>query len=670
MTADALLSRLAAHVGVFAEFTDMEGKVHATSPDTQRAMLRANGLAVETEAEVKETLATLQHEAARTYVPQDVIVTCRKATTLPLAGTVNWIVRAEASGDVLAEGKARERLELPALPMGVHSLQLKGDAGTQTANLISAPARVPSLPELTGQDKTWGVVAALYGISRNRTQGVGDFDDLAALAEVLGAQGAGFLGINPVHALGWAAANTISPYSPTHRGFLNTAHLATETPLPGSQDPAAPLLDYPAHVGPHRLALQEEFGAFQVRASASEKQAFDAFCRSGGQALRSFATFEALSEIHGPDWRFWPPELQRASDEAAAGVADRAPFHMWLQWRADAQLLQAQQTARQSGMALGLYLDLAVGARLGGAESWGQGAASAIGVSLGAPPDQLSPAGQNWQLTALSPHKLQQGGYAAFRQILAQTLRHCGVLRIDHALGLNRSYWLPEDGSPGGYIRQPFRALMAVIAIEATRAGSVIVGEDLGLVPKGFRETMAEGGLYGYTVLQYEKDASGAFLPDERLRAQSLACFGTHDTPTLRGFWEARDIDWWEKLMWIDSEGAEAARTRRWDEKRHLLGLPRKAALPDLTAAAVRDKVHGRLARTPAALVAVQLDDILTVTEAQNLPGTVDTHPNWRRRMPATIAEIATSEDLATTARLMAQAGRASVPQKLRKESK
>ena len=321
-------------------------------------------------------------------------------------------------------------------------------------------------------------------------------------------------------------------------------------------------------------------------------------------------------------------------------------------------------------MILGLYLDLAVGARLGGAESWGRSSASATGVSLGAPPDQLSPAGQNWQLAAFAPRKLQEGRYAAFRQILAKTLRHCGVLRIDHALGLSRSFWIPEDGSPGGYIRQPFEALMAVIAIEAQRAGAVIVGEDLGLVPPGFRDAMADGGLCGYTVLQYEKDSKGRFLPTGHLRAQSLACFGTHDTPTLRGFWEGRDIGWWQKLGWIDAEQAEAAQKTREDEKRQLLA-PSKAQTQDPAQELgdMSDAIHRRLAKAPSALVAAQLDDILTVAEAQNLPGTVYEHPNWRRRYPLTISQIAASDALAKTSQIMTEAGRSQFKTMTRKES-
>lgn len=665
MSGDTTLSKLAERVGVFPEYTDMQGTVHEVSADTQRALLRGNGVSVSSDAEIAEALAALEAEDAAAFVAQDVIVQSDIPNQVALSRAGDWVVLGDHTGDVLAQGSGTDHIDLPALPSGVHDLCIKDMQSEQTASLIVAPQATPSLYDITGQHAAWGVVASLYGLAQDGTQGLGSFDDLAVLAAGVGSHGAGFLGINPVHALGWGDPGTTSPYSPTHRGFLNTSHITPATPLLGVQSATAELLDYPAHVSAQRRALEEEFERFQANASADDRGQFDAFVTRGGPPLQEFAQFEALSEVNGPDWRSWP-ESAKLSNIAPP----RVQFHLWMQWRADAQLGDAQTAARDGGMSLGLYLDLAVGARLGGAESWGKSSAGAVGVSLGAPPDQLSPAGQNWQLTALAPRKLQQGRYTAFRQILAQTLRHCGLLRIDHALGLNRSYWIPEDGSPGGYIKQPFQALMAVIAIEAQRAKALIVGEDLGLVPFGFRDRMAQGGLYGYTVLQYEKDEAGRFLSNERLRPQSLACFGTHDTPTLRGFWQGCDIDWWRKLEWIDDDQAAQARTTRQNENRQLLDLADGAEIPSEAPASLAAHVHGKLAKAPAALVAVQLDDILNVTEAQNLPGTVDTHPNWRRRSPKLIPEIISSKALVETAGIMTAHGRASRTQNTRKDTK
>ncbi|MGA9435280.1 MAG: 4-alpha-glucanotransferase [Roseobacter sp.] len=662
MAADATLADLAETVGIFPRFKDMQGVIRTASVDTTRALLRAQGFEVETANDVKLSLEALKAEAARAIVAQDVVVEAGKPASLSVKGQVNWHIAQDQTATVLADGHADGVIALPPLPIGIHQFTLKTKQTQQTANLLVAPSRAPSVKNATGQSKLWGCMTALYGLGAEGPKSLGDFADLGHLARALGAQGAGFVGINPVHALGYAANNTISPYSPTHRGFLNSDHIALgQSQLPG----ATGLIDYAAHRSAHHSALEAAFAAFEQGATDAEQQAFTTFCADEGARLGDFALFEALSEAHGQDCRQWPHTARKA--QAAQAPAERVRFHKWLQWRAHTGLSDAQRQAQDSGMALGLYLDLAVGARAGGAESWGSNAATAQGVTLGAPPDHLSPAGQDWQLAALAPRKLQQTGYAALRQVLRASMRHCGLLRVDHALGLNRSYWIPEDGSPGGYIRQNFESLIAVIAIEAARHGTVVVGEDLGLVPEGFRDTMASCGFYGYSVLQYEKDAEGAFLPADKLRVQSLACFATHDTPTLAGFWEGSDIAWWEKLGWITSEDAARSMNSRMSEKRDLIGVPAPTPVPSTATQGVRDEIHSTLAGSPAALVAVQLDDILLVKEAQNLPGTVDEHPNWRRRTPLPITDIAKHPDLKKTAAIMAGAGRASQMRKERK---
>ena len=654
MKNDDALARLANHNGIFPEFKDMAGVIHRASPDTQRAMLRANGLEISTARDVQDHLRQYEQTRKSSYVANDVVVSSGVKNSVPVGDAVEWQVLSESDGVVLAEGHAEEIVDLPALPDGVHSLRVTGSKGTQLVNLIAAPVRAPSLKERSGMDQVWGVTAAFYGLNSGTGKKLADFDDLAAFSRILGINGAGFLGINPVHSLGEAAEDTISPYSPVHRGFLNTDHIALAERQPSSEVPTK--IDYQGHRKEQRSRLRDKFSAFKASGNDASRRAFNDFCQNGGTALRDFARFEALSMHHGPNARHWPAN----AFEHHSASEDEMDYFMWMQWQADQQLGAAQEAAKSSGMTLGLYLDLAVGARLGGAESWGTQSAAAHGVSLGAPPDHLSPAGQNWQLSALSPRRLQHGKYEAFRFVLRQNMRHAGVLRIDHALGLNRSFWLPEDGSPGGYIRQHFQSFMGIIAIEAKRAGTVIVGEDLGLVPDGFRDEMAAWGLYGYSVLQYEKDAGGDFLPAHKMRAQSLACFGTHDTPTLEGFWRARDIAWWEKLGWITPQDATCETVRRSNEKRQLARLPAPAPLPFRAGAGVRDTVHANLAACPAALVAVQLDDILCLEEAQNLPGTVDEHPNWRRVYPSTFSEIETGPDLHKTAGIMAHTGRSS----------
>jgi 4-alpha-glucanotransferase len=242
-------------------------------------------------------------------------------------------------------------------------------------------------------------------------------------------------------------------------------------------------------------------------------------------------------------------------------------------------------------------------------------------------------------------------------------MRYAGVLRIDHVLGLNRSFWIPDDGSPGGYIRQPFEALLAIVAIEAERANTVVIGEDLGLVPLGFREALAARGLYSYSVLQYEKDGEGHFRDPATLRDQSLACFGTHDTPTLKGFWKGRDIDWWRKLGWIDDAKAAENRQGREREKADLLALDGSDMQAGSSFGDVSTHIHGLLAQSPAAMVSVQLDDVLGHCEAQNLPGTTDEHPNWRRRCKLPLESFEGDARFSRLGRQMEQSGRGKLPE-------
>ncbi|MEM1074792.1 MAG: 4-alpha-glucanotransferase [Pseudomonadota bacterium] len=654
MSADEQLARLAEDVGLLSEFKDMQGVVHVATPETQRALIEAEGLTARSAAQVAEARAALLNEKRCMALPRDTVVCAGQPASLNVKVPLEWTLLSENEEDILASGQADERLDLPSLSSGVYPLHLKTAKGIQEATVLAAPKRTPQLNEVGRAEKNWGVMAALYGVHSSANQSFGSYKDLAALAEVVGREGAGFLGLNPVHALGWAAGDVISPYSPTHRGFLNADHIA---PMDGTTDSSqidGALIDYKKHRQWQRPCLEAEFEAFVAAKGSSDNSGFVSFCAGAGLPLDEFARFEALSMRLGSDCRTWHQDAP-----SAAVPANELAFHKWLQWRADEQLAEAQTKAKASGMPLGLYLDLAVGARLGGAESWGPHSAAAENVSLGAPPDHLSPAGQMWQLAPLSSRKLKSSRYQALRFVLARTMRHCSILRIDHALGLNRSFWIPENGIPGGYMRQPFESLTAVIAIEAERAGTVIIGEDLGLVPKGFREAMAAKGFYGYSVLQYEKDPMGNFLKPEKIRAQSLACFGTHDTPTLAGFWQGKDIAWWRKLGWIDDKTAAQATDRRASEKRDLAGIPAPASLPGLATAGVRDTIHAKLAATPAAMVAVQLDDVLGVEEAQNLPGTTDAHPNWRRRAPRSVPELTQHQTLKKTAQLMAKTGRA-----------
>ncbi len=600
MTRSAL-SRRAEAAGVAMAYTDNTGKRRAVSDDTAEAVL----------------VAMADPDSAGPLPDLRVIEAGKQAQGFPAA----WQIACE-DGEVL-KGQG----PLPPLPAGRH---LATSAGRQTW-LIAAPPALP-LPA-----PGWGVTLPLYGLA-GPGGGLGDYADLGRAAAGLGALGAGFLGINPVHAGVGADPGRISPYSPSHRRRLATGHIRPASP------PAAPpgeLIDYVRALPQRAAALGAEFAA------KGDDPDFDAWRVGEGPALERFATFEALSERLGPKWNLWPaafrdpasPDVARFAREAAPRLA----YHAWLQFRANRQLARAAEAAKAAGMAHGLYLDLAVGTDPDGAETWGERGTFAYGVSLGAPPDAFSETGQNWSIAPFNPRALLRDGFAALASTLQAQLRYAGMLRIDHILGFERAFWVP-DGLPGTYVRMPREAMLAVLRIEAARAGAVIVGEDLGNVPAGLREALAASGILGCQVAMFEPG-----LPGEGYRAATLASFGTHDLPTWTGWQSGRDIDARAGIGAMEPEDAARAMAERTEDSK---------ALRALTGGASADDLHRFLAASRARLVAVQAEDVLGVADQPNLPGTVDAYPNWRRPLPVAAAKLSSDPRMQRTAHIMRDAGR------------
>ena len=678
------LDTLADACGIVGEFKDLSGKTCPTSVETKKALLHANGLDVDSPALVAETLQDLHNTQRQRIVPPEIVRFGSDRVQVKSEEQAHWHLVLEGDEAVVAEGRTDSDtgfINLPDLPVGLHRLTVTHQGQVQTCRVIAAPQKAPLISSIIGRERIWGITGALCGMQSSDAPGPGHFGDLAVAAESCATAGAAFLGINPVHTLGWTNDGVISPYSPSHRGFLNSAHIDVDS-VPGVYarnhpswsdwqqvrgGAASDQIDYADHARLHKPLLVNLHGDFLTAAIPSRMAAYLKFCADGGAALARFVQFEVLSAKFGSDWRTWPDEAQNPPPIPLETLPLSAPehFHAWLQWTALQQLDDASQRGKQAGFPLGLYLDLAVGSRRDGAEAWCESGAVARDVSVGAPPDHLSPAGQNWSIIGYAPRNLAATDYSAWRTVLRQTMKTAGMIRIDHALGLKRSYWIPDDGSPGGYINQPFNALLALICIEAHRANTIVVGEDLGLVPKGFRQEMQQRGLYSYSVLQYEQDKAGNIRNPDTLPQQSLICFGTHDTPTLAGYCKGRDIDWWEKLSWISPIEAKTNHKKREKQVDSLARLsPSSPVVDDDTNRQlpsfemIRTAVHHSLAHSKAAMVSIQLDDLLGVVEAQNLPGTIDQHPNWRRRYELQVAQLTGLASLRKTAELMHGAGR------------
>ncbi|MGD9512403.1 MAG: 4-alpha-glucanotransferase, partial [Geminicoccaceae bacterium] len=531
------------------------------------------------------------------------------------------------------------------------------------------------LPQEFGLGRAWGVTCQAYGLRSARNAGIGDFEDIAVLAERLAAAGADFLGLSPLHALFPEDPSRFSPYSPSSRRWLNELLIAVDTAsrelgLPAPEIAgvdrlrAAGLIDYPAVAAVKGAALATLWQGFRrqhLDGTASVLAGeFRAWRAELGEDLERFCRFRMLAALVARDrgrplpFQEWPPELRRPDGPDVELLAhrerDSVDRYAFLQWLADRQLAQAHRRARDAGMRIGLYADLATGVVPDGAEAWADPDALVRGATMGAPPDPLGPFGQNWNVVAPSPLVLARTDAAPLRATLRAVMRRAGAMRIDHALGLMRLFLIPPGGSAaeGAYLRYPYHRLLRVVAEEARAAGCVVIGEDLGTVPDGFREPMLGAGLLGYRVAWFERDWHGdrSFRNPEQFPAQALATLSTHDLPTVRGWFAAQDIGWRERLgLYPGPEAVAADRVQRRNEADLLLDRLRSLGLLD----GQEDEetrtlaLHRYLARSASVLAAVQLEDLGDELEQPNLPGTVAGHPNWQRRCRLGVDELATA---------------------------
>ena len=542
------------------------------------------------------------------------------------------------------------------------------DVDPTTAPRLSFQQSMPG-PDVFGvgalreRGGAWGVTLPLYGLHSARSWGVGDFEDLARACEALALLGADFVGLNPVHALYPGAAHLFAPYSVSSREWLNVLHIAPDQ-LPewkGERPAFAPsdTVDYAAAYAAKHAAFEHAFAAFEALSPrTTRKRAFAAFVEGGGESLAQHALYDVLFEQLPTErqtyqgWRNFAPEYRDPRSDAsrafAAEHARRIRYHQYLQWNARLQLDAAQARAQAAGMAVGLYLDMAVGVNAGSSDVWRRRRAFVPTVSLGAPGDAANPDGQAWALAPLRPDRFGEGepSEAAFRAALRATMRSAGAVRVDHVLGLLRAFWIPQ-GAPGGYVSYPFDRMVDIIAQESRAAGCVVFGEDLGTVPPGFRERMAARGLMGCAVQLIERDASGAILAPDAARELSLTAWTNHDFPTLQGFWTGEDLRWREQLG-IGTDSLPAVRERRARDRERLAALAGLDGMPAQLDAGAMARLQAALAAGPALAFAVPIEDALLSPHQPNVPGTVNEAPNWRRRLSVPIEGLASHPALVT----------------------
>ncbi|HSB44840.1 MAG TPA: 4-alpha-glucanotransferase [Nitrospira sp.] len=598
------------------------------------------------------------------------------------------------------DGHRHVRVELPApkpLPLGYYQLALRADGlvggPVATMRLIVAPRQCYVPPGLESGQRFWGLALQLYSLSSSRSWGCGDFTDLNQFVEWAGKSlGAGLVGLNPLHAIRNSAPFHTSPYAPVNRLALNELYIDLER-LPEfyASDEAqkqfrAPefqvklqaireqrRVDYDAIAAAKRTMLDLAYRQFLKDAYAGNEpnlepqtaraKLLERFIQAEGDALELYAIFQTLEEerrlIQSKDvtWHDWPKQFLSpgpAVREYGKRHRKRIRFFQYIQWIATEQLTEVRRNAEQVGMPVGLYNDLALGAERNGAEAWMYQSVLALDADCGAPPDALAPEGQNWGLPPVNPIALRASGYELFIQLLRKNLRLGGAIRLDHVMALCRLFWIPKGkpSSEGTYVLYPFEELLAIVALESVRSKTLVIGEDLGTVPDWVRDQLAKARVLSYRVFYFERRDDGAFKLPSEYPQQALAVVATHDLPTLNGFWSGEDL---QVRAGLGAFCDDAARRQAWEERQRDKGLilsalqqegllPNEmgddpATVPAMTQALCR-AIHTYLARTPSWVVLANLEDGLEELSQTNMPGTVESHPNWSRKYACRIEDL------------------------------
>lgn len=671
---DQLLRELAAAHGIGTTFRGWDGVERAVSGGTLHGVLAALGVPANGPEELQRSLGETRLAPWRRILPpvvvgregQEVLVNVHVRHGSPVSV---WIIAEDGSrhdaarrdngdGPVDVDGvlTGRAAFAVPGhLALGWHTLCADADGTTAECPLVVTPQRLKTTG-LLAERRNWGLMAQLYSVRSARSWGIGDFADLADLATISGQEGAGFLLVNPLHAAEPRPPIENSPYLPTTRRFFNPLYLRVEEiPEYGYLDTAgrtgverqagqlhaanrsAGLLDRNSSYEAKLAALEL---VFRVRRSPARARQFADFCTDQGPGLDDFALWCALAERLPPSAPEWTgaaadPGTPYCADQRVR-LAGRIEFHRWLQWICDQQLEAAQRSARQAGMEIGVIHDLAVGVKLGGADAWTLDGVLARGVTVGAPPDMFNQQGQNWTQPPWHPGRLAESGYAAYRDMLRTVLRHAGGIRVDHILGLFRLWWIPAGAGPedGTYVYYDHEALIGILALEAQRAGAIVIGEDLGVFEPWVRDYLAERGIFGTSILWFEHDAGGP-IPPERYRQQCLTSVNTHDLPPTAGYLAGEHVTLRESLGLLQRPVAEE-RAAAAAEQESVLALVRERGLlpagnPDGPAdvQATVEALYAFTALSPSSLLGVALVDAVGETRTQNQPGTSTQYPNW-----------------------------------------
>jgi (1->4)-alpha-D-glucan 1-alpha-D-glucosylmutase len=723
------LDALCTRCGITLDYYDIGGGHHLPSIDVKLALLAALQCPVTNNADIQLQFERLDNLQWQTVVPPIIvhrlshrpISLSLQLSSAQIRQPVHWVLneelgqRQQDSWSINEQSSVAEfnngeirlmrfEVTLPSITeLGYHRLELSlGDGSKAQCMLIVAPESCYLPTKVEDGKKVWGVSVQLYSLRSKRNWGIGDFSDLKAVVETLAPQGIQILGINPLHTLFSHLPENASPYSPSSRDFLNPIYLDIESieefeqsnelqqqikdktfQIRLTQLRVSELVDYSA-VWALKLAtlkaLYETFTRSDPIRNSSRTTEFRQFKKTGGMALFKLALFEALQTyLHQQDssmkrWQQWPAAYQDPESDTvkqwAEAHRDEIEFHQYLQWNCDQQLANVQQSCISSGMGIGLYRDLAVGNEKSSSQCWSDRSSYVLAMSVGAPADDFNLKGQDWGLPPLDPKALMNSAYQPFIQTLRANMRYAGALRIDHIMGLMRLFWVPPQRSPGEatYVAYPFDDLLGIVALESSRNQCLVIGEDLGTVPNEVRHALDINRILSYRILYFEKDwQQGTLKVPGDYPSYALCTSGSHDLPTLGGFWQEFDLDLRKKLdLYPSPESHEQQRNNRRQDRYEILAALARENLTTTEEANQANSgqpldqqqaiaIQRFLARSNAMLQMIQLEDLLGESTQMNVPGTVDEYPNWRVKLSTDLEDWKSEPAIAAFAAVINQ---------------
>ncbi|WP_237386783.1 4-alpha-glucanotransferase [Xenorhabdus sp. Sc-CR9] len=692
------LNDLATEAGIASEYTNAYGEQQAIPTEIRHRILKA----MSADTPVDRPVFHLHTSSVVPSLPKVKVLTQGQIAVLPLSDTDNYQWQIHTEQGEIFHGCCQRQLALPIeLPLGYHTLTLITEVEQETLSqkqsvqLIVAPERCYEPKALIQDEKLWGACVQLYTLRSENNWGIGDFGDLKYMLQELAQHGGDFVGLNPLHAIYPAMPESASPYSPSSRHWLNIIYIAVnqvedfrqnaeaqiwwhspETQSKLQQARQAEWVDYTTVMALKMDALRLAYPQFKSRPDDDIQQIdFQKFVLKGGKNLYSQATYDALHhQLYEENnaywgWPVWPKKYREPDSEAVKAFCHSHPqevaFFLWLQWLADTQLAECFTASQNNNMPIGIYRDLAVGVAQGGSETWCNRNIYCTKASIGAPPDILGPRGQNWGLPPMNPHELKAQSYQPFIELLRSNMSHCGALRIDHVMSLLRLWWIPqgETADKGVYVHYPVDDLLAILALESQRNHCMVIGEDLGIVPEEIVNKLRERAVYSYKVFYFERNEQGEYRSPEEYPQQAMATITTHDLPTLRGFWQARDLSLGESIgLYPDKTLLAELHTDRKRCKQELLAnlirhgylpepeirstenaqdasqqttLSKQAELP--LSVSINQAIHRYIAHSNCALLGLQPEDWLDMANPVNIPGTTMEYPNWRRKLTTTL---------------------------------